>query len=684
MLTRPLLEELEESDEDVTSTPSSFSSSQYHSLKRPRVPSSSNAVQVTLSSSIDLDTISGIAVAASNQQDYIWQQRRVILDVWIPLLIFILLCFTIAGCGVCLAFFSSIIPKQINDLLRSYLNSEEITYLGYTILSFSIILPIIFLILSTWCAIPGIRQRQRSELLSDTTLEEIALSSRSALRQHVTIFSPIDQKPVGLIILLSGCGCPRETTFVLARELSSSKNGYPVRAVCIDLPGNGTLSRVKYSYARCERLLKFLISIELEELKRIARDVKLTSSIVTATSSSYFKVAALTSVILYCYSGSINFGIQFATSNKQLVSGIASAGRIESFSDRTLRNFLLESLLRLRSACAVADVSVKGRVMASRGEDKDKGLILTKTFELSVLPEMIRETRLRGGGGFGLFECLKDINRNVLFFGTENAILVLKRRVGVIDDIGEGGTGRIEKGAQDSIQDKKQDEGENVKDILETDVKTLVKVTSGTSGQTGSTILVEPFTINGKIDATHKPKTFIVARGVRDEFLPSLDKNKNAFLATEILKFAVSSFSSFAIELEQLSELRKRDEEIFKAKKASNEAVSDLRSSSNINGRAYSTLSGSSRQSSRQSSLPSRMSSPISDQLRSSISGNSTSTPTLSSSLTRDVSGILRGSMTRDIRDDYGSFGEGGGGGGGGGGGRTGGRKSSASVRFAD
>ena len=176
---------------------------------------------------------------------------------------------------------------------------------------------------------------------------------------------------------------------------------------------------------------------------------------------------------------------------------------------------------------------------------------------------------------------------------------------------------------------------------------TLVKITSG---QSGSKILVKPLQINGTIDTTHKPITFIVARGVRDEFLPSLDKNKNAFLATEILKFAVTSFSSFAIELEQLSELRKRDEEIFKAKKAStsNEVVSDMQSNSNMNGRAYSALSGSSRQSSRQSSLPSRMSSPISDQLRSSMSGNSTSTPT---SLTKDVSGILRGSMTREIRD---------------------------------
>ena len=165
---------------------------------------------------------------------------------------------------------------------------------------------------------------------------------------------------------------------------------------------------------------------------------------------------------------------------------------------------------------------------------------------------------------------------------------------------------------------------------------------------------------------------FIVARGVRDELVASLDKTKNAFLAQELSRFALTSFTSYGIEMELK---RRNEEEKIKASNAAAEAmVSSIKKGS---GRAFSGgssrhYSGSSRHS---SSLPSRMSSPTSDQLRSSLSGTST-TPTLSSSFTRDVSGILvrGGSVSREREDNYGSFGENSNS-------RT--RKSSAGVRFA-
>jgi hypothetical protein len=658
MLTRPLLEEeIEESDVDEeVHTPTQ---------KRPRVPSSAGAIQVTLSSSRDqLDNESSVGIAANNQRDYIWQQRRVIFDVWVPLLIFVLICITIAVCGISLAFFPSIVPIYINDWLLTLLNPTGLIYLGYGLFAASILIPVSFLSISMWSAVPGVRQRQRSELLSDTTLNEIALSSKAALKQHVTVFSPMNQRPVGIIILLPGTGCPRETTFVLARELSSSVNGGPLRAICVDLPGHGTLSSVKYSYARCERLLKYLISIELEEFKKLGRNVaSLTAPSGTGTMSNSCKMATLSSVILYAYGGSFNFAMQFAQSHRYLVSGLAGCGRVESFGDRNLRMFVLESLLRLRSACAVAAVSVKGRVIASHGAESDKSIILSKTFELSVLPDMIREARLlrtssgSGGGNnnnnngksVSLMskESLGILNRDVLFFGTEKMLSKLKAR------LGEGKSGGNEMAKDDKhTVDMSVDE---LSTVREKGQGLMKSVSSSSASSSSSSSLF-----------------FIVARGVRDELVASLDKTKNAFLAQELSRFALTSFTSYGIEMELK---RRNEEEKIKASNAAAEAmVSSIKKGS---GRAFSGgssrhYSGSSRHS---SSLPSRMSSPTSDQLRSSLSGTST-TPTLSSSFTRDVSGILvrGGSVSREREDNYGSFGENSNS-------RT--RKSSAGVRFA-
>jgi hypothetical protein len=665
MLTRPLLEEeIEESDVDEeVHTPTQ---------KRPRVPSSAGAIQVTLSSSRDqLDNESSVGIAANNQRDYIWQQRRVIFDVWVPLLIFVLICITIAVCGISLAFFPSIVPIYINDWLLTLLNPTGLIYLGYGLFAASILIPVSFLSISMWSAVPGVRQRQRSELLSDTTLNEIALSSKAALKQHVTVFSPMNQRPVGIIILLPGTGCPRETTFVLARELSSSVNGGPLRAISVDLPGHGTLSSVKYSYARCERLLKYLISIEIEEFKKLGRNVvSLTAPSGTGIMSNSCKMASLSSVILYAYGGSFNFAMQFAQSHRYLVSGLAVCGRVESFGDRSLRMFVLESLLRLRSACAVAAVSVKGRVIASHGAESDKSIILSKTFELSVLPDMIREARLlrtSGGSGGGnnnnngksvslmSKESLGILNRDVLFFGTEKMLSKLKARLGERNSsVGGNEMANEDKHTIDVSVDELSREREKGQGLMKSVSSSSLSSSPSSSSSSSSSLF------------------FIVARGVRDELVASLDKTKNAFLAQELSRFALTSFTSYGIEMELK---RRNEEEKIKASTAAAEAiVSSIKKGS---GRAFSGgssqhYSGSSRHS---SSLPSRMSSPTSDQLRSSLSGTST-TPTLSSSFTRDVSGILvrGGSVSRDREDNYGSFGENSIS-------RT--RKSSAGVRFA-
>ena len=651
-LTRPLLE-VDEEDEDAL-TPKDASSTP--TQKRPRVPSSGGAVQVTLSSSrdqLDLETNNGGAMGDQNQRDYMWQQRRVVCNVWIPLLFFVVFCITLAASGIILVCYPSLVPNSINNWLVNILSQDELIYFGYSLIAASFLIPFSFLTLSMWCAVPGLRHRQRTELLSDSTLNEIALSSKSALRQHITVFSPKDQRPIGIIILIQGCGCPRETTFVLAKQLSSSVNGgHSFRAICVDLPGHGTLSRVKFSYARSERLLKYLILSELEEIKKAGRNGP-------SGVSNSFKMATMSSVILYAYGGSFNFAMQFAQSQRHLVSGLAVAGRVENFGDRTIRIFLLESLLRLRSACAVAAVSVKGRVIASHGAEFDKSAILSKMFDLSVLPDMIREARMLRTSGSGAIknlnlmgrESLSVLNRDICFFGSEKMISKLKGRLG--------------------------EERHNL-----TGKEEMIDVKVGLAS-------VEIATSSSSSPSTSSSSPslyYIVARGVRDELVATLEKTKNIFLAKELLRFALTSFTNYGIEMEILSQ-RKRQAEEESNNKTSSEAAEAIVSSAKRGGsRAHSggggssrhydgrALSGSSRHysgSSRHSSLPSRMSSPTSDQLRSSLSGTST-TPTLSSSLTREISGILIRSISRE---DYGSFGEGG---------SRPQRKSSAGVRFAD
>jgi hypothetical protein len=378
-------------------------------------------------------------------------------------------------------------------------------------------------------------------------------------------------------------------------------------------------------------------------------------------------MASLSSVILYAYGGSFNFAMQFAQSHRYLVSGLAVCGRVESFGDRSLRMFVLESLLRLRSACAVAAVSVKGRVIASHGAESDKSIILSKTFELSVLPDMIREARLlrtSGGSGGGnnnnnngksvslmSKESLGVLNRDILFFGTEKMLSKLKARLGEGKSfIGGHEMAKEDKHTIDMSVDELSTEREKGQGL----VKSVSSSSPSSSSSSSSSLF------------------FIVARGVRDELVASLDKTKNAFLAQELSRFALTSFTSNGIEME----LKRRNEEekIMASNAAAEAMVSSIKKGS---GRAFSGgssrhYSGSSRHS---SSLPSRMSSPTSDQLRSSLSGTST-TPTLSSSFTRDVSGILvrGGSVSREREDNYGSFGENSNS-------RT--RKSSAGVRFA-
>ena len=672
-LTRPLLE-VDEEDEDAL-TPKDASSTP--TQKRPRVPSSGGAVQVTLSSSrdqLDHETNNGGAMGDQNQRDYMWQQRRVVCNVWIPLLFFVVFCITLAASGIILVCYPSLVPNNINNWLVNILSQDELIYFGYSLIAASFLIPFSFLTLSMWCAVPGLRHRQRTELLSDSTLNEIALSSKSALRQHITVFSPKDQRPIGIIILIQGCGCPRETTFVLAKQLSSSVNGvHSFRAICVDLPGHGTLSRVKFSYARSERLLKYLILSELEEIKKAGRNGP-------SGVSNSFKMATMSSVILYAYGGSFNFAMQFAQSQRHLVSGLAVAGRVENFGDRTIRIFLLESLLRLRSACAVAAVSVKGRVIASHGEEFDKSAILSKMFDLSVLPDMIREARMLRTGGSGAFknlnlmgrESLSVLNRDICFFGSEKMISKLKGRLG---EERHNLTGKEEKiNVEMAI------------DVEGTGEEKSTKNAKG-NGLISSTMVAPTLAAVEIATSSSSPSLYyIVARGVRDELVATLEKTKNVFLAKELLRFALTSFTNYGIEMEILSQRKRQAEEESNNKTSSEAAEAIVSSAKRGGGRAHSggggssrhydgrALSGSSRHysgSSRHSSLPSRMSSPTSDQLRSSLSGTST-TPTLSSSLTREISGILIRSISRE---DYGSFGEGG---------SRPQRKSSAGVRFAD
>jgi pimeloyl-ACP methyl ester carboxylesterase len=262
----------------------------------------------------------------------------------------------------------------------------------------------------------------------------------------------------GTIVLLSGAGAPRSHSHPIAEACADQ--GYT--CVCVDLPGHGSLSSVTFSLVRSERVLGAVIERELAAARAEAAAVTAASHAATTGTSRGVVVrhppsvldrtapaaygagtgsgrgsvvleieaslaggespllplphqraspggvpgrAASQTVILASYGAASHVAALYALRHPSQIAGVAMLGPIPDYERPSLRTSLSSSLFRLRWVCALANLSLKGRIQASmKALDADKHALLASDFNHAVIPNYIREVRelaATGGGGGG-------------------------------------------------------------------------------------------------------------------------------------------------------------------------------------------------------------------------------------------------------------------------------------------
>lgn len=184
-------------------------------------------------------------------------------------------------------------------------------------------LPLLALAVCVCRATPSLRKRQSADFVADAWLEgELA---PAAVPAHYDCFGAANAHR-GTILMLPGAGAPRVVLRAFAEELATQQ-----RVIVADVPGQGSLVRIPFSLARCDRLLCRILEREfnLEPSTLLMRASATSAAAIGASArggATAAAVAASGAAAGGSYSVPLPGGGQFTLNPAQLAALAAGVG----------------------------------------------------------------------------------------------------------------------------------------------------------------------------------------------------------------------------------------------------------------------------------------------------------------------------------------------------------------------
>ncbi|KAA0160584.1 hypothetical protein FNF28_05420 [Cafeteria roenbergensis] len=247
----------------------------------------------------------------------------------------------VAACGVAALLPGSTMPAQ--ELFGS---PEAAVPVAVALLVLGLLGPCLCLRACIWWRSPSRSQRKHTAWFGDSLLQEM-LDGRNIM-EHLTVYGK-EHAAEGTVIMLPGAAAPRGTLAPVA-----SLVGERFRVICVDLPGQGSLSAVPYSLARCEMVLTLV----------------------------------------------------------RLTAGLVVMGRVPDYVGVARCSCSHDAVFSLAWAAVFANRALKARVAASDWDPEHRRAASRSDFNMAVIPEMRSELQ-----GRPLLHRLREFKRTVVFLG---------------------------------------------------------------------------------------------------------------------------------------------------------------------------------------------------------------------------------------------------------------------------
>jgi pimeloyl-ACP methyl ester carboxylesterase len=229
--------------------------------------------------------------------------------------------------------------------------------------------PLCLMKLCVWVRSPSRSQKMQTAWFGDSMLQEL-LDGRNFL-EHVTIYGA-EHADRGTIVMLPGVSAARGTLAPLA-----SLVGEHFRVICVDLPGQGTLSAVPYSLARCETVLTLVT--------RRAHLDRPGQRVVLAAYGAATYVAA-------------HFSLRAASQHS--VAGLVFMGSVPDYIGRRSCNLSMDDMFRMQWVSVFANRALKAKIASSDWPAHLRRVAGQSDFNLAVISdvraELFRRPLLRG------------------------------------------------------------------------------------------------------------------------------------------------------------------------------------------------------------------------------------------------------------------------------------------------
>ncbi|CAE7252830.1 unnamed protein product, partial [Symbiodinium sp. KB8] len=281
-----------------------------------------------------------------------------------------------AGGGVAALLPGSTMPAQ--ELFGS---PEAAVPVAVALLVLGLLGPCLCLRACIWWRSPSRSQRKHTAWFGDSLLQEM-LDGRNIM-EHLTVYGK-EHAAEGTVIMLPGAAAPRGTLAPVA-----SLVGERFRVICVDLPGQGSLSAVPYSLARCEMVLTLVV--------RRSQQSHPGRRVVIAAQGAAAYVAC-------------HFALRPAS--ERLTAGLVVMGRVPDYVGVARCSCSHDAVFSLAWAAVFANRALKARVAASDWDPEHRRAASRSDFNMAVIPEMRSELQ-----GRPLLHRLREFKRTVVFLG---------------------------------------------------------------------------------------------------------------------------------------------------------------------------------------------------------------------------------------------------------------------------
>ncbi|KAA0174989.1 hypothetical protein FNF27_03521 [Cafeteria roenbergensis] len=282
----------------------------------------------------------------------------------------------VAACGVAALLPGSTMPAQ--ELFGS---PEAAVPVAVALLVLGLLGPCLCLRACIWWRSPSRSQRKHTAWFGDSLLQEM-LDGRNIM-EHLTVYGK-EHAAEGTVIMLPGAAAPRGTLAPVA-----SLVGERFRVICVDLPGQGSLSAVPYSLARCEMVLTLVV--------RRSQQSHPGRRVVIAAQGAAAYVAC-------------HFALRPAS--ERLTAGLVVMGRVPDYVGVARCSCSHDAVFSLAWAAVFANRALKARVAASDWDPEHRRAASRSDFNMAVIPEMRSELQ-----GRPLLHRLREFKRTVVFLG---------------------------------------------------------------------------------------------------------------------------------------------------------------------------------------------------------------------------------------------------------------------------